>query len=113
MQSAFFVEVNQIICCLRIPKYCAILKAKVPDTIPSRPFEEYTLVFFHYPVIKRDPSLCQTLFQRFEDPFILRSVHQHQIDDLVGCHRAYRVDRLLFLVSQSRIVDIGVIQQPR
>ena len=113
MQSAFFVEVNQIICCLRIPKYCTILKAKVPDTIPSRPFEKYTLVLIHYPVIKRDPILCQTLFQRFEDQLILRSVYQHQIDDPVSCHRAYRVDRLLFLVSQSRIVDIGVIQQPQ
>lgn len=79
----------------------------------SRPFEEYTLVLFHNPVIKCDSIICQTLFQRFEDQFILRSVHQHQIDDPVSCHRAYRVDRLLFLVSQSGVVDIGVIQQPQ
>lgn len=99
MQSAFFVEVNKIICCLLIPKYCVILKADVPDTMRSRSFEEYTLVLFHYPVIKRDPIICQAFFQRFEDQFILRSVHQHQIDGSVCCHRAYRVDRLLFLVS--------------
>lgn len=81
--------------------------------ILSGSFEEYTLVLFHYPVIKRDPIICQTFFQRFEDQLILRSVHQHQVDDPVCCHSAYRVDRLLFLVSQSCVVDIGVIQQPR
>lgn len=47
MQSAFFVEVDKIICCLLISKYCAILKADVPDTMRSRSFEEYTLVLFH------------------------------------------------------------------
>lgn len=81
--------------------------------ILSGSFEEYAFVLFDYPVIKRDPIICQTLFQRFEDQLIHRSVHQHQVDDPVSCHRAYRVDRLLFLVSQSGVVDIGVIQQPR
>ena len=74
--------------------------------ILSGSFEEYTFVLFHYPVIKRDPIICQTFFQRFEDQFILSSVHQHQIDDPVCCHSAYRVDRLLFLVTSDKLIAI-------